>query len=118
LKKVGWDMNQYSRVAREAEAQFDYASHGSISRDHQGSRRKKQSSKRSSKKSGSKKRGDKGEEVGFIAGGLPTGEAAQLSQVSIMVVVVGESRSCCRSEEERGKGKGWREGGGRGARKG
>lgn len=78
-------MNQYNRMARDAEAQFDFASHGSISRDHQGSRRKKQSSsKRSSKKSGGKK--EKGEEVGFIAGGLPQGEPAQLSQVCMCVL--------------------------------
>ncbi len=69
-------------MAKDAEAQFSFASVGSISRDHLGSRRKKQGSKRSSKKSGGRKKDSRDdEEVGFIAGGLPLGEVAQLSQV-------------------------------------
>ena len=50
-----------------------------MSRDHQGSRRKKHGGKRSSKKSGKKK--EKEDVVGFIAGGVPAGEMAEVPQV-------------------------------------
>lgn len=84
LKKVGWDMAQFSRMAKDAEAHFDFSSVGSMSRDYQGSRRKKGGSKRSSKKSGGRKREKESrDEVGFIAGGLPPGvEGHQVSVVT------------------------------------
>ena len=62
--------------------QFDFDSQGSISRDYQGSRRgKKQGSKRSSGTKKSKKK-DK-DEIGFIAGGLPAGDLAQMSPTQV-----------------------------------
>ena len=70
-------MAQFSRMAKDAETHFDFASVGSMSRDYQGSRRKKGGSKRSSKKSGGRKKESR-EEVGFIAGGVPPGEELQV----------------------------------------
>ena len=76
---MGWEITHYVQMAKDIK--FDFETQGSISRDYQGSRRKKHSSKRgSSKKSGSKKK-DKNE-IGFIAKGPPSGEMAEVSQVS------------------------------------
>lgn len=70
-------MSQYLRLAKDSDARFDFETQGSMSRDYLGSRRKKQggSGKRGKKSGGKKKDRD---EIGFIAGGLPSGELAHV----------------------------------------
>lgn len=86
MKKMGWELCHYQHLARGADSQIELEPRGSMSSDHQGSRRSKKSgSKRSNKRSTKKKERDRDREreevaeVGFIAGGLPpAGETADV----------------------------------------
>ena len=89
LRKLGWEISHFNHAAKDSKvAQFEFDIQGSISRDYQGSRRKKRDSKRSSKRSGEKKDkdGGPGSGIGFIAGGLPLGEMADVPMQVCMYV--------------------------------
>ena len=56
LKKIGWDLNHYIRISKDPDSRFEFETLGSMSRDYQGSRRKKT---REGKQGGSKKKSGK-----------------------------------------------------------
>lgn len=87
LKKVGWDLNQYSRISKDPDTRFEFEGLGSsISRDNHASHRKKArggkhggSGSSSSSSSRKKKSGKKRKE------GAESGKAAPLSTNQIIL---------------------------------
>ncbi|XP_064385497.1 catenin delta-1-like isoform X2 [Halichondria panicea] len=65
LKKEGWEMSQFQKLVKESSSQFDFEQRVSISRDYQGSRRKKRSKKVSKK---SKRPGRQDDEESVMSG--------------------------------------------------